>query len=76
MKENYRSPNNFEDGPDKTIWGRYQKKWFYETVEKSDATFKVLVTSSPILGPDKIGKNDNLSNEKYSYEQGEILELY
>ena len=72
---NYRSPNNFEDGPDKTIWGEYQKKWFYETVEKSDATFKVLVTSSPILGPDKIGKNDNLSNEKYSYEQGEILDF-
>ena len=34
-----------------------------------------MVTSSPILGPDKIGKNDNLSNEKYSYEQGEILDF-
>ena len=34
-----------------------------------------MVTSSPILGPDKIGKNDNLSNEKYSYEQDEILDF-
>ena len=72
---NYRSPNNLEDGPDKTIWGDDQKNWFYDTVKNSDAKFKVLVTSSPILGPDKIGKNDNLSNKKYSYEQSEILDF-
>ena len=72
---NYRTPNNMDDGPDKSIWGEHQKKWFYDTVEKSDATFKILITSSPILGPDKENKNDNLSNEKYSYEQGEILDF-
>ena len=72
---NYRSPNNLVDGPEKTIWGEEQKNWFYETVSNSDASFKVLITSSPILGPDKKNKNDNLSNEKYSHEQGEILDF-
>ena len=72
---NYRSPNIMDDGPDKTIWGADQKKWFYETIENSSATFKVLITSSPILGPDKVDKNDNLSNIKYAHEQGEILDF-
>ena len=64
-----------EDGPEKALFAFFQKKWFYKTVENSDAIFKVLITSSPILGPDKENKNDNLSNEEYSYEQGEILDF-
>ena len=40
----YRSPNNMPDGPDKTIWGAGQKEWFKETVQASDATFRVLVS--------------------------------
>ncbi|MFL2577256.1 MAG: alkaline phosphatase D family protein [Flavobacteriaceae bacterium] len=70
---NYRNQNSLKDGPEKTIWGKEQKQWFFETVTQSDATFKVLITSSPILGPDRSSKNDNLSNATYSYEQGEIL---
>ena len=35
----------------------------------------MLITSSPILGPDKVDKNDNLSNIKYAHEQGEILDF-
>jgi alkaline phosphatase D len=72
---NYRNQNYLADGPDKTIWGSAQKQWFYDTVSESDATFKVLITSSPILGPDRSNKNDNLSNATYSYEQGEILDF-
>lgn len=72
---NYRNQNHLEDGPGKTIWGADQKKWFYNTVTESNATFKVLITSSPILGPDRVNKNDNLSNATYSYEQGEILDF-
>lgn len=72
---NYRNQNYLDDGPNKTIWGKVQKQWFYETVSKSDATFKVLITSSPILGPDRRNKNDNLSNANYSHEQGEILDF-
>ena len=70
---NYRNQNYLEDGPDKTIWGKAQKQWFYDTVGSSKATFKVLITSSPILGPDRKNKNDNLSNAGYSFEQAEIL---
>ena len=70
---NYRNQNYLEDGPNKTIWGKAQKQWFYDTVGASEATFKVLITSSPILGPDRKNKNDNLSNAGYSYEQAEIL---
>lgn len=72
---NYRNQNYLEDGPQKTIWGKEQKKWFFETVEASSATFKILITSSPILGPDRIRKNDNLSNATYAHEQSEILDF-
>ena len=72
---NYRNENFLKDGPDKTIWGTVQKQWFYDTVSQSDARFKILITSSPILGPDRSTKNDNLSNASYSYEQGEILDF-
>ena len=70
---NYRSKNTIPDGAEKTIWGKEQKDWFYETVNASDATFKLLITSSPILGPDRLKKNDNLSNKNYTYEREEIL---
>ena len=70
---NYRNQNYLEDGPEKTIWGDQQKQWFYKTVENSDATYKILITSSPILGPDRKNKNDNLSNANYAYEQTELL---
>jgi len=72
---NYRNQNHLKDGPEKTIWGAAQKQWFYETVTASNATFKVLITSSPILGPDRAKKNDNLSNASYAYEQEEILDF-
>lgn len=65
----YRSPNTDEDGPEKTIWGQEQKDWFQETLQASDATFKVLVSPIPVVGPDRDkGKNDNHSNEAFHYE--------
>lgn len=69
---NYRSKNSDPDGADKTIWGKTQKAWFYETVEASDATFKILFTSTPILGPDRKQKADNYSNSNFKYEGDEI----
>lgn len=65
----YRSPNVMVDGPDKTIWGKEQMEWFKTTVVASDATFKVLISPTPIVGPDRIGnKSDNHANEAFSYE--------
>lgn len=72
---NYRSKNSDPDGPGKTIWGAKQKQWFYETVAASDATFKVLMTSSPILGPDRKNKKDNYSNSNFQHEGQEIRDF-
>jgi len=64
----YRSPNPKPDGPDKTIWGKEQVAWFKRTVEASDATFKVLISPTPIVGPDRPNKNDNHSNKGFQFE--------
>lgn len=69
----FRSPNNKKDGPQKTIWGKEQKQWFFDTVKQSDATFKILISPTPIVGPDrKKGKNDNHSNEAFKHEGDEL----
>lgn len=65
----YRSPNHEPDGPGKSIWGKEQKEWFVETVASSDATFKLLLSPTPVVGPDRSqGKNDNHANEAYATE--------
>lgn len=69
----FRSPNNMPDGPEKTIWGAEQKQWFFDTVRASDATFKVLLSPTPVVGPDRLkGKNDNHSNAAFATEGNEI----
>jgi alkaline phosphatase D len=71
----YRSPNKMKDGPDKTILGKAQKDWLKKTVKASDATFKLVVFPSPVVGPDKKGKNDNHSNKGFTHEGDEIREF-
>jgi alkaline phosphatase D len=69
----FRSPNTMKDGPDKTIWGAEQKAWFKRTVKESNATWKVLVSPTPLVGPDRAtGKNDNHSNAGFTHEGDEI----
>jgi len=58
----YRSPNDMPDGPWKTIWGDEQKAWLKRTIKESDATFKFLVSPTPMVGPDSAGKRDNHTN--------------
>lgn len=65
----YRSPNNMADGPDKTIWGAEQLAWLKRTILESDADFRVLISPTPIVGPDRTkGKNDNHANETFTFE--------
>ena len=71
----YRSSNEMPDGPGKSIYGEEQKKWLFETLEESDATFKVVINANPILGPDRKNKNDNYANEGFQTEGDEIREL-
>jgi len=68
----FRSPNTRPDGPGKTIWGAQQKQWFCDTVRQSDATFRILLSSTPIVGPDRDNKNDNYANKGFAHEGAEI----
>lgn len=71
----FRSPNNMEDGPDKTIWGEEQKEWFYRTVAASDATFRILISPTPLVGPDRGNKNDNHANVGFTHEGNELRDF-
>ena len=65
----FRSDNWEPDGPDKSIWGKEQKEWFVETVRNSDATYKILLSPTPVVGPDRSqGKNDNHANKAFETE--------
>lgn len=55
----YRSPNRSPDGPDKTIWGEQQRAWLKRTLAESDATFRIIVSPTPMIGPDDLTKKDN-----------------
>lgn len=70
----YRSANIREDGPHKTIWGEEQVAWFKETMASSDATFKLLFSATPVVGPDRKNKNDNHANSAFETEGGWLRE--
>lgn len=68
----FRSANDDPDGPAKTIWGEEQKTWFKQTVHDSDAAFRVLISPTPIVGPDRDSKNDNHANKGFAHEGSEL----
>ncbi|MBI1353117.1 MAG: alkaline phosphatase [Acidobacteria bacterium] len=68
----FRSPNTMEDGPEKSIWGAEQKAWLKKSMAESDATFRVLISATPIVGPDRGNKNDNHANKGFQHEGDEI----
>ena len=55
----YRSDNAMPDGPEKSLWGKKQKAWLKQTLSESDATYKLLISPTPIVGPDDLRKTDN-----------------
>ena len=69
----YRSPNKMPDGPGKSIWGAEQKAWLQRTLKESDATFKILVSPTPMIGPDDAYKRDNHVNEAGFRHEGEAF---
>lgn len=71
----FRSPNTQEDSAEKSIWGTEQKQWFMKSVEASDATFKLLFTPTPVVGPDRERKIDNHANKVFQTE-GKWLRAY
>lgn len=55
-----------------SIWGKTQKDWFFKTFSESDATFKVLISATPVVGPDRKNKKDNHANSEFEIEGNQI----
>ncbi len=66
----YRSPNKSPNGPDKTLWGKEQLDWLKRTLLKSDATFRLLISPTPLVGPDDANKIDNHVNHNGFRHEG------
>jgi len=58
----YRSSNKMPDGPEKSLWGTEQRQWLESTLAASDATWKVIISPTPMVGPDDARKTDNHTN--------------
>ncbi|MCR9296246.1 MAG: alkaline phosphatase D family protein [bacterium] len=71
----FRSPNTASDGPQKTIWGEQQKVWLKHSLEASTAEFKVVISPTPLVGPDRENKRDNHSNRAFQTEGSQIRKL-
>ena len=69
----YRSPNDMPDGPEKTIWGTKQRNWLKQTLLESEATFKLLISATPMVGPDSTAKRDNHVNPKGFRHEGDAF---
>ncbi|MFY0689286.1 MAG: alkaline phosphatase D family protein [Cyclobacteriaceae bacterium] len=69
----FRSPNAMPDGPDKQLLGEEQLVWLKETLLKSDASFKLIISPTPLVGPDDAYKSDNHVNPKGFRHEGEEL---
>lgn len=51
----FRSPNMSND-PNKSMWGAEQLAWLKRTLAESDATFKILISPTPMVGPDDVNR--------------------
>ena len=70
----YRSDNAMKDGPNKSIWGAEQKAWLKKTLAESDATFKLMISPTPMVGPDDKRKFDNHTNfNGFRHERDEFF---
>jgi alkaline phosphatase/alkaline phosphatase D len=69
----YRSPNSMSDGPKKTLWGETQKAWLRQTLRNSDATFKLIISPTPLVGPDDVKKRDNHTNLEGFRNEGDAF---
>ena len=69
----FRSANESPDGPGKTIWGDKQKVWLQETLLSSDAKYKLIISPTPMVGPDDARKRDNHVNPRGFRKEGEAF---
>jgi dienelactone hydrolase len=71
----FRSPNSMPDSSEKTILGEEQKRWLMEGLANSTATFRVVISPTPLVGPDRDRKQDNHSNADFAVEGSELRGL-
>ena len=71
----FRSPNDMPDGPEKSIWGQEQKAWLKKTLLESDATFKVIINPTAIVGPDNPNQEDNHADAVFFHEGNEFRQF-
>ena len=67
----YRSAN-MSDAPDKTMWGPEQTQWLKRTLLESDATFKILISPTPMVGPDDINRAEFGGTVQGARGRGEV----
>ncbi|MES2692096.1 MAG: alkaline phosphatase D family protein [Verrucomicrobiota bacterium] len=66
----YRSANAMPDGPEKSLWGKTQREWLQRTLRESDATWKILISPTPMVGPDDDAKIDNHADKEGFLHEG------
>jgi alkaline phosphatase/alkaline phosphatase D len=72
----YRSPNKMEDGPNKTLWGKKQLAWLKQTLTESDARYKLIISPTPMVGPDDNYKRDNHTNPRGFKHEGDAFKKW
>lgn len=71
----FRSSNKMPDGPGKSILGKEQWQWLETSLRESDATYKLYVSATAVVGPDRPGKNDNHANKGFTHEGDRLRNL-
>ncbi len=69
----FRSANNMPDGPEKTLWGKEQLEWLQGTILASDADWRIVISPTPIIGPDRVSKTDNHANPRGFWTEGQAF---
>ena len=64
----YCDANDAPDGEGKSILGQRQRAWLAETLGGSNATFKIVISATPVVGPDREQKTDNHANAAFATE--------
>jgi alkaline phosphatase D len=67
----YRSPNSMPDGPDKTMLGAAQRAWLLDRLARSDATWKLVVSSVSLSVPTGRVARDSWAGGSPPLEPGE-----
>jgi len=73
----YADPLAAPDGPDKSLLGVEQRAWLLDAVTRSTATWKVLVSSSPLSTLRSVqGPQDDYASYEHEHEHGLILDAF